>query len=745
MASNELQILARRLIALEDAALGMKQPSLGYSSFDGGAIQANDQAGDLQMVIGQQFDGTTTAAVVSGPTPPQPSAPYVMADVGGVRIFWDGQFDDAAFAPMDFARVIAYAIPLASFESTDPLDIDTMIGQFVSATGGELTAALDGGVEYLIFLVCWSQAGKFGEPSTAVTVTPLVGASAAEIAGKSSIYRSVEPPWEDGATDHDDDIGDVWYDITPSPGPVVSIDSWAVTSGVATVTTSGPHGVAVGRTVAIVDTSTLIDGSYVVTAATDTSVSFDVALPDSATAAPDGPGALQGLDVAPANIPNVWDGSAWVMVRDSGIDDAASLVNGVAVQVSLTAEELARAQQELGNLAVTANDAYLQAYAADGRVSISDYEPTANDVEGKNDGSLWITRTRNRTNEAINPSFEVSVTGWSTSGASIARVAASPAAGGGYAGSVVNSSDLVAHEALLGVPLPVAEGEKISVSGYLRSETGLLNGYTALVRFLDAGMSLIEEVESAPVNLLTTDYVRPWAAAVAPAGSAFMTSGFAAPTEATNAVWHIDGVLVERSPGLGRYFDGDSEGGTWAGTPGNSAAKLDGNAIVRLFTLEDGAWAERKWTADTIGSVNASTIDRGAMNGGFLADNTVAVDKLYTPDAAAGEALTAGMLVNVFDAGGTALVRPAAADDVTREAHGFVLDSAEVGEQVRVYTTGYNPLLSGLTAGPQFLSVGDGTVASAPPQGVGRIVQRVGFAIDSTTLDFAPLPSVALT
>lgn len=750
-ANKELRVLARRLAILERARLNGKQPSLGFSTIDGGALQAANEDGDLTLIIGQQFDDTNTAAVVTGPTPPTPTIPYLTSQAGALRIYWDGTFSDALHAPMDFARVIAYATPLSVFSSPEPLNQTTMVGQFASATGGELTAALDSGVEYAIYLVCWTQAGKYGTASLVATATTGFNASSEEIQvavdlanSKSTIYRSPTPPWADGALGHSADAGDMWFDTTLEPGPQIGVASWAAVGGEVTLVTGGDHGLSGGASIAVADVDPAVDGTFTISWIPDsTSLVYATSVPD--TPSTDVGGTVQALGASPRNRPYIWDGSNWIDVRDSGIDDVSTLINGTAVQISTTAEELAQTQQDLATLAVTANDAYDQAYAADGRVSISDYEPTAADVEGKNDGSLWITRTRDRLNECANPSFESALTGWTSAGASTARTASAPAGDGDFVCRATNTGLVEVHEVRVTAQMAVSAGEQISASGYLKSVSGSTTGYQAFIRFYTAGGSLLETALSDPVDLVVSGFTRAWAAGVAPESTSYAIIGFQAPQGAFSAVWDLDAVLLERSSYLGRYFDGDSEGGAWLGADFLSKSTLDGNAIIRLFTLEDGGWAEKLWTAETIASVSASVIDRGQMNGGFLADGSIPVDKLYVPDAIASQALTAGDIVNIHNNGGIAMARRADATELGRDAHGFVLSDVGIGALAKVYTSGYNPLLSGLTPGVVFLSTTPGEVSSAPPQDKGYFVQRVGTAVADGTLNFAALQSVALT
>lgn len=145
----------------------MKQPTLGFSTLDGGAIQATNGVDEtLTMVMGEQFDGTNTAASITGPTPPTPTMAMAMAAPASLRVYWDGTFAQGAVAPMDWARVTVHIVPLADYEpeTFTPLDQAQIYGSFESARGGEISPALEPG-EYVVLLVAWSQSGKFSVPS----------------------------------------------------------------------------------------------------------------------------------------------------------------------------------------------------------------------------------------------------------------------------------------------------------------------------------------------------------------------------------------------------------------------------------------------------------------------------------------------------------------------------------------------------------------------------------------------------
>lgn len=111
----------------------------------------------------------------------------------------------------------------------------------------------------------------------------------------------------------------------------------------------------------------------------------------------------------------------------------------------------------------------------------------------------------------------------------------------------------------------------------------------------------------------------------------------------------------------------------------------------------------------------------------------------------ASEALADGDLVNIWNNAGTANARKADASVTGKEAHGFVLAAVASSASATVYFEGTNSHLSGLTPGPQFLS---STVPGKPtttvPTGTGKVVQKVGIAINATTINFESGDPIAL-
>lgn len=153
----------------------------------------------------------------------------------------------------------------------------------------------------------------------------------------------------------------------------------------------------------------------------------------------------------------------------------------------------------------------------------------------------------------------------------------------------------------------------------------------------------------------------------------------------------------------------------------NADGVLD-HTIVNATTTSAGAADEGKLPALDA----AGRLDQSVLPVGIGAD----VQVLTTS-----EAIASGDLVNIWNSTG-AKVRKADATVAGKEAHGFVLVGAGSGASVTVYFEGSNTAMSGLTPGTQFLSTTAGITSGSAPAGSGNVVQRVGFAVSATTMNF---------
>lgn len=120
-------------------------------------------------------------------------------------------------------------------------------------------------------------------------------------------------------------------------------------------------------------------------------------------------------------------------------------------------------------------------------------------------------------------------------------------------------------------------------------------------------------------------------------------------------------------------------------------------------------------------------IDASMMPSGIGAD---------TASVASSENLAAGDLVNVWNDAGSPKVRKADATTAGKEAHGFVLAAVTSPANATVYFEGTNAQVTGMTAGPLFLSTTPGLATSTAPSAAGNVVQRVGLATAATSMNF---------
>lgn len=151
--------------------------------------------------------------------------------------------------------------------------------------------------------------------------------------------------------------------------------------------------------------------------------------------------------------------------------------------------------------------------------------------------------------------------------------------------------------------------------------------------------------------------------------------------------------------------------------------------------------------------VNSKTSSAGAGDSGKLValDGSGRIDNTMMPvgigaDTAsiqASENLAAGDFVNVWNSSG-ARIRKADATTAGKEAHGFVLAAVTSGASGTVYFEGTNTGVTGQTPGPVFLTTTAGLAGATAPSASGNVVQRVGFAVSATAINFQSQTPVTL-
>lgn len=107
------------------------------------------------------------------------------------------------------------------------------------------------------------------------------------------------------------------------------------------------------------------------------------------------------------------------------------------------------------------------------------------------------------------------------------------------------------------------------------------------------------------------------------------------------------------------------------------------------------------------------------------------------------EAIASGDFVNIWNSGG-ARIRKADATVAGKEAHGFVLVGVGSGATATMYFEGANTAVTGQTPGPVFLSTTAGLATGTAPSAAGNVVQRIGFAVSATEINFQSQPPITL-
>ena len=153
---KELNQLNKRLTKMERSA------RLSHAAIDNTAVEVRDGDGGLRGLLGVQADGTTAVNIVNGPPPPQPSAPVVVSDLGGVTVTWDGTMADGSVLPLDWARVEVHASILPVY---DPIPA-TLQGTIETAQGATVVVRCD--TDVYVRLVSRNTSGTASTPSTVV-------------------------------------------------------------------------------------------------------------------------------------------------------------------------------------------------------------------------------------------------------------------------------------------------------------------------------------------------------------------------------------------------------------------------------------------------------------------------------------------------------------------------------------------------------------------------------------------------
>lgn len=218
----EVISLARRIAALEKDKVAAKTPALALSSIEDGAIDEYDGNDTLVASYGTQFDGTHVAVSLSGPPPPQPTAPQMTAGPLSLTARWNGLFTGGSLSPMDLKHI---ELELA----TDITFSDSRIKATITGELGDerVISPLDPTVTYYLRFVARSLSGKPSIPSDVVTASP--NEISDTVANGKITVQDYAPTLADGTGKP---VNATWSQIDPVTGAQVAFWRWTGTEWV---------------------------------------------------------------------------------------------------------------------------------------------------------------------------------------------------------------------------------------------------------------------------------------------------------------------------------------------------------------------------------------------------------------------------------------------------------------------------------------------------------------------------------
>lgn len=212
------------------------------------------------------------------------------------------------------------------------------------------------------------------------------------------------------------------------------------------------------------------------------------------------------------------------------------------------------------------------------------------------------------------------------------------------------------------------------------------------------------------------------------------------------------------------YADKDSivSVNNFLGITANAASEGDTATIITSGILENSSWAWDLEDDTRLFLGDDGAIAQGAPNTaqalihiGFALSATKILIRISEPilledltmltqQVVAGEALTAGNLINIYSSASVPKARKANNTN-GREAVGYVLEDVAQNDMATVYLNGKITGLSGLTIGAtQYLGTSGAATATAPTAS-GSTLQEIGTALSATEIIFVPLTPILIS
>jgi hypothetical protein len=130
-----------------------------------------------------------------------------------------------------------------------------------------------------------------------------------------------------------------------------------------------------------------------------------------------------------------------------------------------------------------------------------------------------------------------------------------------------------------------------------------------------------------------------------------------------------------------------------------------------------------------------------ALNSSGLIDSTMlpaSTSGATTITATASTAISAGQLVNIYNNSGTVTIKPADSTSAGSQANGFCNVAIASSATGTVCLSGLVTGLSGLTTGTVMYLGTVGAVTATAPSTSGNVIQPVGTAASTTSMEFVP-------
>lgn len=311
---------------------GFRSPQLRSSAMDNGAFSITTLTGPVdtfgnptpsqQGIFGVQFDGTTTAATVNGPAPPQPVVPTVTPTPNGLEIYYSGAFVGGVTAPMDWARA---EIHVSQTNDITGLMASTRKALLPNANGATVNVSgLSPAIGYYVAVIAWSQAGKpslvsatVGPVQPALLPPELVDIDFNTLGTHLYYTTDGNPP---AVTEQ---VGDLWLEqIDPGPPPRYTTSRWNGTTWVL-----------------LADQTATLAALAAEAAATAAAQRAKLYTQDAAPTGLGGADTAIWVDTNDGNRSYSWGGSSWVSRRlgNGAIEPASLVASTVLVTGSVSA------------------------------------------------------------------------------------------------------------------------------------------------------------------------------------------------------------------------------------------------------------------------------------------------------------------------------------------------------------------------------------------------------------------------